>query len=286
MKPPQFAYRDPHTIDEVLSLLGEAQDDAALLAGGQSLMPLLNMRLARPGLLIDLCRVEGLDTIEVRDDAVVTGATVRLAVLEHNEAVRGALPVLQRAAGFVAHPQIRNRTTVGGTLCHADPAAELPTVAVAVGARLHLRSQARSRVVDAEDFFESVFMTNRQPDEVLVSVEFPIHPRLRFTYDEVARRQGDFPFAGLCLGLAQDGDVVTDARAVAAGVGDRPMRLRSAEQALIGRPLHVGLEAAALAASQELTTSEGESGGADFKRGLLRALVRRLAQEFCEATHE
>lgn len=277
MKPPPFAYRDPTTVDDVLALLAEHTDDASLLAGGQSIMPLLNMRLARPEVLIDLNRVEGLDRITISDDAVTLGATVRLLTVEHDPGIAAALPVLAEAASRVAHPQIRVRSTVGGTICHADPAAEIPTVAVATDARMHLRSHAGARVVPARDFFETVFTTAKQPDELLVAVEFPRRPGMVAHYDEISRRHGDFPFVGLSLGVRTESGVVAEAAAAAAGVADRPVRLRDLEAALVGRLLAEAVEDAAEAASAEIDPPTDHHGTAAFRRGLLRTLVRRLS---------
>lgn len=282
MKPPSFDYEAPHSLNRVLDLLADVQDGAALLAGGQSLIPLLNMRFARPDLVIDINRVEGLDVLAISNTAVSVGSTVRLGTLEHDAEVRSVLPVLGSAASYVAHPQIRARTTVGGTLSHADPSAELPTVAVALGATIHLRSRAGSRAVGAEDFFESVFTTSKAPDELVVSADFPLHPRLAFVYDEISRRQGDFPFAGLCLGVSVKDGVVAEARAAAAGVSEVPQRLSGLENALIGRTIADAVDGAAAAASSEVNPPADIHGTAAFRRGLLRSLVRRTLTKLDE----
>ena len=232
VKPPVFDYQDPATIDEVLGLLAVARADAALLAGGQSLMPLLNMRRVRPRVLIDLNRVAGLDEVSVTPESVTIGATARLAGLARNPEVAVALPVLPRVISFVAHPQIRTRTTIGGSLSYADPAAELPALAVALGATLHLRSSAGTRAVPAEQFFKTAYTTARRPDELLTHVEFRPLPGLIVRYDEIARA-GDFPFVGLCLGLRMADGEVTEARAAAAGAADRPVRLTALERSLM-----------------------------------------------------
>lgn len=286
MKPPPFVYRDPDTLDEAVELLAEWQDDAAVLAGGQSLVPLLNMRFARPEVVVDVNRVADLDRIHITQDAVSVGAIVRLADLEHDARVAEALPVLPVASSFVAHPQIRNRTTMGGTLCHADPAAELPAVAVALDARIALRSASGTRTIGAADFFESVFMTAKRPDELLTHVEFPRHPRLTVRYDEISQRHGDFPLAGLCLGVAVDGGVVTEARAAGVGVAERPYRLLGLEAALTGRRLSEAAPDAVEAASAEVTPPSDQHGSAEFRRGLLRTLVRRLLNRFEEDHHD
>ncbi|MCW2904512.1 MAG: carbon monoxide dehydrogenase medium chain, partial [Streptosporangiaceae bacterium] len=235
MKPPAFDYQEPRTLNEIVELLARADQDATVLAGGQSLVPLLNLRLARPDVVVDINRVPGLDGIEVADDAVTIGAMARLSALERDGALDDALPIVPEAIRLVAHPQIRNRTTLGGSLCHADPAAELPAVAIALDARLHLRSRDAGRTEDAADFFQSVFTTTRRPEELLTAVEFPRHPGFRFCFEEVARRHGDFPFVGLCLGVQIEDGVVTAARLAGAGIAERPLRLPVTEGALVGR---------------------------------------------------
>lgn len=286
MKPPPFLYRDPGSVDEAVELLAEWQDEAAVLAGGQSLVPLLNMRLARPDMVIDINDVAELDQVAVTGESVSVGATVRLADLERDVRLVRTNPVISAASSFVAHPQIRNRTTMGGTLCHADPAAELPAVAVALGARMHLRSRADTRVVDASDFFESIFTTAKRPDELLTLVEYPRHAGMTFRYDEISRRHGDFPFVGLCLGLGIQSGIVTDARAAAVGAAERPYRLSGLERTLIGhRPAAVAAEAAEAVAT-EVDPPSDQHGSAEFRRGLLRTLVRRLVGQFEEERHD
>jgi carbon-monoxide dehydrogenase medium subunit len=284
VKPPLFDYRDPTTLDEALDILADAERDVTVLAGGQSLLPLLNMRLARPDVVVDVNRVQGLDEITITDDAVTIGATVRLSTVERDTRLREVLPVLPEAAAFVAHPQIRNRTTIGGTLCHADPAAELPAVAVALDARLHLRSWEGGRTVPAAEFFQSMFLTAKRPDELLVAVEFPRHAGFTVVYDEVSRRHGDFPFAGLCLGVRVADGVVAEARAAAAGVAERPLRLTGLETALVGGPLGSTVDAAVAAASAEVDPPTDHHGTGAFRRGLLRTLVRTLANRLEEVT--
>jgi carbon-monoxide dehydrogenase medium subunit len=279
VKPPVFDYQDPATIDEVLDLLSASRGDVSLLAGGQSLMPLLNMRRVRPRLLIDLNRVEGLDQVSVTPESVTIGATARLAWLGRDPEVAAALPALPRVISFVAHPQIRTRTTIGGSLSYADPAAELPALAVALGATMHLRSAAGSRAVPAEEFFETAFTTARRPDELLTHVEFPRHSGLTVRYDEIARA-GDFPFVGLCLGLRLADGEVLEARAAAAGAADRPVRLAALERSLVGRAPGAAADDAALAASDEVDPLTDQHATGEYRRGALRALVRRLLGEF------
>jgi carbon-monoxide dehydrogenase medium subunit len=193
------------------------------------------------------------------------------------------MPILPTTAALVAYPQIRTRSTLGGCLCHADPAAELPTLAVALGARLHLRSAVGTKIVDADTFFRSASVTSRAPGELLTEVEFPRHPGFRFCFEEVTRG-GGFPLVGLCLGVATDSDgVVTAVRLAGAGVADRPLRLRAAEQALIACRLSHDLGDVLDAASAELTPPSDLHGTAAYRRGLMRALLcratTRLAME-------
>ncbi|GEL27121.1 carbon-monoxide dehydrogenase medium subunit [Pseudonocardia sulfidoxydans NBRC 16205] len=280
MKPPVFDYLDPRTVDEVLDLLADQECDVAILAGGQSLVPLLNLRLARPDVVVDINRIAGLDQVAVTDSAVLIGAMARLSVLEHDGNLVEVLPVVPEAIGLVAHPQIRNRTTIGGSLCHADPSAELPAVAVALGATMHLRSSAGVREQSAAEFFQTVFTTSRRPDELLTAVEFPRHAGFRFCFEEVSRRHGDFPFVGLCLGLRVANGVVVEARLAVCGVAERPVRLAGAESAFVGMPLPSDLAPVLDAASSEVEPPTDTHGSSSYRRALLRTLLRRAVARF------
>jgi carbon-monoxide dehydrogenase medium subunit len=279
MKPPPFDYVDPRTIEEVLAVLSQEGDDAAVLAGGQSLVPLLNLRLARPATVVDVNEIAELAGIQVSADSCRIGAIVRMARVKSDAGLAAALPVLGLAAGFVAHPQIRSRSTAGGSLCHADPSAELPTVAVALGARMHLRSATGERAVAAEDFFRGMFDTAKRPDELLVAVEFPLRAGWLWAYDEVTRRQGDFPFVGLCLGVRVEGGTVVEARAAAGGVEGRPVRLDRLEAALVGRRVAAGVPDAAAAGSAQVDPVTDLHGTGAMRRGMLRTLTRRLGAQ-------
>lgn len=279
MKPPPFEYCDPASVDEALQALAEHGDDAAVLAGGQSLIPLLNLRLARPAILVDVNGIDELATIDIGPDGCRVGATVRMARLQSDAELAAVLPVLGLAAGFVAHPQIRGRSTVGGSLCHADPSAEMPTVAVATGATMHLRSDTGERTVAAEDFFLGMLDTTKASEELLTAISYPRYDGWLWAYDEVARRQGDFPLVGLCLGVRIDDGVVTAARAAAAGVEGRPVRLTGLETALSGCRVADAVLDAAAAASGEVEPVSDLHGTASMRRGMLRALTRRLGAQ-------
>ena len=198
MKPAPFEYAVPETLEEALELL--AGEDAKALAGGQSLVPLLNFRLARPRLLVDLNRIVGLDGIRVENGTLFLGALVRQAALERSDAVAEQWPLLRQAIRFVGHPQTRTRGTVGGSVVHADPAAELPCVLATLGARFHVRSRRGARVVSAGELFVGALITSLEPDELLVEIEVPAPPPgARSAFVEYARTHGDFALAGVAL---------------------------------------------------------------------------------------
>ncbi|HEX5266790.1 MAG TPA: FAD binding domain-containing protein [Acidimicrobiales bacterium] len=237
MKPAPFAYHRAVSADHALSLLSELGDDAKILAGGQSLVPLLALRLTRFDHLIDINRAEDLFGVDAGAEEVTVGAMVRQAALTGPSDVTAAVPLLPAATRHIGHFQIRNRGTLGGSLSHGDPAAEYPAVALALDARMNLRSQRGSRAVSTAEFFVSTFVTSVQPDELLESVTFPVWgPGSGFAVHEAARRVGDFAIAGSAAGLQADrsGRVVRAAVALF-GMGSTPVRATGAESALVGR---------------------------------------------------
>jgi len=237
MKPPRFAYHDPSTIDDAVALLAQHGDTARILAGGQSLMPMLNFRLARPDHLIDINRVAELTTLQPNaDGGVRIGALVRQLTLERAPLIRERSPLIAQAMPFIGHPQIRSRGTLGGSLAHADPAAELPAVMVALGARLTLRSTAGQRTVEAEAFFVSALGTALRAGELLTEVEVPRWPaRTGSSLHEVAIRRSDFALGGVAATITLDAaGRVAEARIVCFGVAPRPARARDAERSLVG----------------------------------------------------
>ena len=276
VKPPPFAYHAPTTMDEALALVGELGDEAAILAGGQSLIPLLNLRLARPAAVVDIGRIPGLDGIDVDRDGITCGAMARAADLERNPEASAALPCLAEALHVLGHPQIRNRTTVGGNVAHADPASELPAVLVAMDGVVSLRSASRgARQVAAADFFRSVYVTARAPDEIVTEVRFPRFPG-RSTFLELARRPGDFALVGACVGVATEDTTARDVRIAVCGAGERAVRLATAEAVLVGRPVS---EAAVVEAAGVARTSvvplEDLGGSAEYRAAMVEVLVAR-----------
>jgi carbon-monoxide dehydrogenase medium subunit len=276
VKPAPFTYLDPPTLDGVLAALAEHGDDAAVISGGQSLVPLMNLRLARPDVVVDPRRVPGLRGIAVADDAVVIGAMVTASELLEDGAVTSALPGLAQAVACIGHSQIRNRTTVGGSVAHADPSAELPAVLVGVGGEVVLASVRGERRVAAADLFDGSFSTTRRPDELVTAVRFPIPPGAT-GWDEVCRRPGDFALTGLFAALHLDAGVVVQARLALSGVADRPVRAIRAEAALIGHPVdRSALAACADALVAELHPPDDIHASGRHRAALAAVLVGRL----------
>lgn len=214
MKPAPFVHHAPRTVEETVAVLAEVGHDGKVLAGGQSLVPVLNMRLAAPGHVVDVNGVAGLDAVEVRDDAVRVGALVRHAGLERHDGAHTALPLLRQTLRHVAHPAIRNRGTTVGSIAHADPAGEMPSVAVLTGAVVEVVSARGRREVAAADFFLGPLETVLEPDELVEAVRFGrLAPGTRTWFTESARRSGDYAVAGVAVAARMEGDVVAEARA-------------------------------------------------------------------------
>jgi aerobic carbon-monoxide dehydrogenase medium subunit len=279
MKLPRFAYKAPETLEEVLDLLGEHGDEAKLIAGGQSLVPLLAMRLARPELLVDLNGVAGLDAIDERGDVVAFGATTRERVAEQSKLVAERVPVLAEALPFIGHVSIRNRGTIGGSMVHADASAELPAVALATGAEMVVRSRRGERVVPADSFFVSHYTTDLADDECLVEVRVPAaRAGAGWAFYEVAPRHGDFALVGVAAMLTLgDDQTIGSARVCLFGVADRAVRADAAEAALVGaRASGEAFAAAAAGAVRDLEPASDMHGSAAYRRHLAGVAVRRV----------
>ena len=278
MKPPPFEYHDPRSVEETIALLAEHGEEAKVLAGGQSLVPLLNFRLARPERLVDINGVGGLDAIAVADGELRLGALVRHSALERSPDVAAAVPLLRDAVRLVGHVQIRNRGTVGGSIVHADPAAELPVALTALDARFRVRSVRGEREIRAADLFVTHLTTSLEPDELLTEIVAPLPPRgTRSAFVEFARRHGDFALGGAAVLLTVNGDGRVDRASIALlAAAPTPIRVPQAEQALAGRPLdeEAAREAAALAVTGIEPTGDIH-GSSEYRRGLIEALVRR-----------
>jgi aerobic carbon-monoxide dehydrogenase medium subunit len=277
MKPAPFEYQAPATLREAIDLLA-SDPEAILIAGGQSLIPVLAFRLATPSMLVDLRRVPGLGTIVVDDSGVRLGARVRWLDIDEDRRLRIAHPLLREAIADIAHYQIRNRGTVGGSLAHADPAAELPGIAVTCDAEITLVGAAGTRTVRAGDFFTGPMSTLRRPDEIITELYLPFWPeKRRWAFQEFAQRQGDFALAGIALFYDEDQDGrIRDAHVGVIGACHRPQRLTEVEAVLNGHVAGDGLirEAAATAA-QAVDPPDDLHAGAAYRRGLVATLVER-----------
>jgi aerobic carbon-monoxide dehydrogenase medium subunit len=278
VKPPRFAYHAPATVGEATAVLAEHSDDAKVLAGGQSLVPLLSFRLAAPGHLVDINRIPGLDRIERTDSGWRIGALVRQRAAERSPELATGVPLLTEALRNVAHPQVRNRGTICGSLAHGDSSAELPTVMVALDARMAIASDDGIRSVPAEEFFVFHMTTAVEPDELLVAVEFDDAPAGTYSsFQEFALRKGDFGLAGVAAvaTLAPDG-TVERVRVVAAGVAPTPQRLLEVESLLTGSRLDGASLAAAQSAAFAAVRPSGDiHADAAYRRQLASVLVRR-----------
>ena len=266
MKNPPFEYHAPRSVDEVLALLAEHGDEAKVLAGGQSLVPLLAMRLARPSQLVDINEVAGLSGIRALDGTGVAFGTLT----RERDAERSRLPL-------IGHVSIRNRGTMGGSIAHADASAELPAVAVATGAEMVVRSVRGERVVPADEFFVSHFTTALDDDELLTEVRIPSGPAgAGWAFHEIARRHGDFAIVGVAAMVLLDGDRIGEARITLMGVADRAVRAAAAEAALAGQTVDADtVAAAATEATKDLDPASDMHGSAEFRRHLAGVAVRR-----------
>lgn len=286
MKPPSFDYHDPATVEEALALLAEHGDDAKVLAGGQSLVPMLNLRLARPAVLVDLNRVANLDYVRAENGQVAVGALARQRAVERAPEMQDRQPLVPAAIHLIGHPQVRNRGTVVGSLAHADPAAELPAVAVALDAEIVVDGPRGRRTVSADDFFVSYFTTALAPDELAVEVRFPVLPaRTGWAINEVARRFGDFALVGAVATLTlDDAGSTAGARLALFGVSDRPVRLPAAEQSLLGQaPGEEAFAQAAQAARDALTDPTADvHASAEYRRYVAGVVVERALGEALE----
>lgn len=278
MKPAPFTYFAPRSLDEALSLLRQYGSDAKPLAGGQSLVPLMNFRLAKPRYVIDLNRIPELVYIRQEDGRLAIGAMTRQFEAERSDEVGRHAPLLREALKLVGHPTIRHRGTVGGSLAHADPAAELPAAAVALGAELVTRGPGGSRTVPAAEFFVGPFTTVLAPDELLTEVRIPaMSPGAGYAFLELSRRHGDFAIAGVAalVGLGPDGRIER-AALVLCGVGPTPVRARQAEAALLGAsPTEDRFREAGELAARETDPTSDIHASADYRRRVAAVLVRR-----------
>ena len=288
MKLPYVDYEAPETVAEAVDLLAEHQDEASVLAGGQSLIPLLALRLARPALLIDINGLGELSGVSAADGWIAIGAMTREYVAEESQLVADAVPLLAAALPLIGHEAIRSRGTIGGSLAHADPAAELPAVALALGAEFVVRGQSGERVIPAAEWFEGYLATSRRPDEILVEVRFPAAgPDTGAAFQEVARRHGDFAIVGLAASLSFTDGAISDTRLAFSGVADVPVRAADAEEFLAGeRPSPEVFEEAARRATAGLDPPADLHGSAEYRKKIAATLVRRGLQAAADSARQ
>lgn len=279
MKPAPFAYHKARSLDDALAHLA-AHKDARLLAGGQSLIATLNMRLSAPTLLVDINGIAGLDRIEVKGEAVEIGALVRHAQAERSDVIAKHVPLIARAMPHIAHPAIRNRGTLGGSIAFADPAAELPACLLALGGAIVASGPNGTRAIKADDFFKGLFETALSPDEIVTALRVPMaRPDSRIGFAELARRHGDYAIVGLAATARTTGEKLADVRLAYFGVGDTPVRARKAETALAEGNIDDAVGAL------DLSPYDDVQATAATKKHLAGVLLRRVAKQLMEAVH-
>jgi aerobic carbon-monoxide dehydrogenase medium subunit len=277
MKLPPFEYACPTTINEAVALLASHDGEAKPLAGGQSLVPMLAFRVASPSLLVDLRKLAELREIKIADDGVTLGAMVRWRDILDDARLRKAHPLLVAAVEHVAHYQIRNRGTVGGSIAHADPAAEMPGIVVTCEAKIAVVGKSGARVIDAANFFQGPLMTALKSDEIITEIRLPAWPaKRRFGFQEFARRRGDFALAAATLFYDEEDGKARNAHVGAIGVADRPLRLPAVEQVLNGNKIdEATIAKAEAAASASVEPADDIHAGGAYRKALIGVMVER-----------
>jgi len=281
MKPAPFKYIAATSLEHALALKAEYGDDAKFLAGGQSLMPAMNFRLARPAILVDINEIEELAGIRPPGGATRVGSLTRYRALQRHTTFAQQFPLIGEALPHIAHPQIRNRGTIGGNLSHADPASELPAIAVALRARFRVQAARQERWVEASDFFKGALTTDLQPDEMLAEIELPLpKPRAGSCFMEIARRRGDFAIAGVAVMMTLgERDECTNVRLAFCGVGETPVDASSAADALVGHRLTEAATRDVAASVQAMIDPAGNvHATADYQRHIAGVLTERALQ--------
>ena len=283
MKPAPFEYYAPDSLEQALSLMSQHASEAKILAGGQSLVPAMNFRVVQPSALIDLNRVEELSYVREVDKVLRIGAMTRERQLEFNPLISQWAPLLKEAAPHIAHPQIRNRGTIGGSIVNADPAAELPVLMLALSARLKAKSISGERWIDAQDFFMGMFTTALEPDEILVEIELPASPsRTGWSFMEVAPRAGDYALMGVAALVTLDENKRCEhSRLVYLNAGEGPVEAKEAEKLLIGESLDDGLieSAASKVSEHEINPFGNIHASPEFQRHLANVLTKKALKQ-------
>ena len=288
MKPPLFDYVTPESVEDAVAARA-AEEDSVLLAGGQSLIPTLNFRIANPAMLIDISRIDALKNIDVGDTEITIGAMVRQRQVEKNDAIHRANPLLREVLLNVAHAVVRNRGTIAGSIAHADAAAELPAMLLATGGAVEVRSPSGARTIAAGDLFVFHLTTSLADDEMITAVRIPtLAPNTGWSFKEFARRHGDYALAGICaLVTLDDAGNCSAARLSACGIASTAVRLDAAEAELSGGALDDAAIARSAKAARDAVTSadEGQASTA-YRRHLVDTLTRRTLTEACAGAQQ
>ena len=289
MKPAAFDYVAPESLEAAVQALVSARGEGKVMAGGQSLMPLLNFRMTRPAVIVDLMRIPGLSSIRLKGDTVAIGALTRHAYLEFSDSIKTKLPVMAAAMPHVAHLAIRNCGTIGGSLSHADPAAELPMLAVLYGATIKAQGPNGQREIPAEEFFVAALTNCLEPEEIVFEIDFPVlRGHAGWAFEEVARRFGDFALASIALSFALVDGRLADARVAAMGIAEKPLRLRKAEDTINGSYGDAeGANRFAEAVRGSVSPSDDIHASAAYRKHLISALAKKaFAAALSRATGE
>lgn len=281
MKPASFDYVRAESIEHAVQMLAQAGGDGKIIAGGQSLMPMMNFRLVKPSVLVDINLIPGLDRIEQRGDRLALGALVRHRITAADALIASRIPVLHHAMKHVAHLTVRNRGTFCGSVCHADPAAEMPMMTLLLNGLIHVSSERGPRAVAAQDFFVSSLVTSLAPDEMVTEIEVDtLPPRTGWAFEEFARRHGDYALAAVAVTMARRDDVASETRIALMGVGEMPMRMPELEAMIDGRNLSDTLiDEVVEALRSQIAPNSDLNGSSDYRRHLAGALARRALSD-------
>lgn len=281
MKPASFKYVRAESVDHAVHALAGAGGDGKILAGGQSLMPMMNFRLVKPSVLVDINRIPGLDRVEKRGERITLGALVRHRMTAEDPIIAEHIPVLHYAMKHVAHLTVRNRGTFCGSVCHADPAAEMPMMSLLLNGLVRIRSSQGERQVPAGEFFVGSLMTVLEPDELVTGIEIDVLPRgTGWAFEEFARRHGDYALAAVAATMMQKDGRASDVRVVMMGVGDMPMRLPDVEAMLEGHEIDQPLiDGAVDMIREQIEPNSDLNASSDYRRHLAGALARRALSD-------
>ncbi len=290
MKPAPFEYHNPDSLEQALDIMSQHADEAKILAGGQSLVPAMNFRVVQPSVLIDLNRIRELSFIREEGETICVGAMTRERHLEFDSSIAKRIPLLTEATPFIAHPQIRNRGTIGGSIVNADPAAELPVLMLALNARLKAKNVSGERWIDAHDFFAGMFTTALAPDEILVEIELPfMSPRTGWSFMEVAPRAGDYALMGVAaLVTLDENGKCKQVKLVYLNAGDGPVDAKESVKLLEGESLNDKLieSAAALASEKEINPFGNVHTSPEFQRHLANVLTKNALKQAMQRAEE